>query len=84
MRTRIWVGRARTRSSVRIISFVVVGFVCALVLFNREYLSVYSSFEGQIILSGIFVLFGLALILLGQFSRISAPQRFIRRREAQS
>jgi len=81
MRTRIWVGRARTRSSVRIISFVVVGFVSALVVFNREYLSVYSSFEGQVILSGIFVLFGCALVMLDQFSRIAAPQRFIRRRE---
>ena len=81
MRTRIWVGRARTRSSVRIISFVVIGFVCALVVFNREYLSVYSSFEGQVILSGIFILFGCSLIMLDQFSRIAAPQRFIRRRE---
>lgn len=81
MRTRIWVGRARTRSSVRIITVVVVGFVCALIIFNREYLSVYSSFEGQIILSGIFVLFGCSLIMLDQFSRIAAPQRFIRRRE---
>ncbi|MEY3988497.1 MAG: hypothetical protein RJB50_766 [Actinomycetota bacterium] len=81
MRTRIWVGRARTRSSVRIISFVVVGFVSALVVFNRDYLSVYSSFEGQIILSGIFILFGCALVMLDQFSRIAAPQRFIRRRE---
>ena len=81
MRTRIWVGRARTRSSVRIISFVVIGFVCALVVFNREYLSVYSSFEGQIILSGIFILFGFSLIMLDQFSHIAAPQRFIRRRE---
>lgn len=84
MRTRIWVGRARTRSSVRIISLVIVGFVCALIIFNREYLNVYASFEGQIILSCIFVLFGFALILLDQFSRISAPQRFIRRREVQS
>ena len=81
MRTRIWVGRARTRSSVRIISFVVVGFVSALVVFNRDYLSVYSSFEGQVILSGIFILFGCSLIMLDQFSRIAAPQRFIRRRE---
>ena len=81
MRTRIWVGRARTRSSVRIISFVVVGFVSALIVFNREYLSVYSSFEGQVILSGIFILFGCALVMLDQFSRITAPQRFIRRRE---
>ena len=81
MRTRIWVGRARTRSSVRIISFVVVGFVSALVVFNRDYLSVYSSFEGQVILSGIFILFGCALVMLDQFSRIAAPQRFIRRSE---
>ena len=84
MRTRIWVGRARTRSSVRIISFVVVGFVSALVVFNRDYLNVYSSFEGQVILSGIFVLSGCSLIMLDQFSRIAAPQRFIRRREVKN
>ena len=81
MRTRIWVGRARTRSSVRIISFVVIGFVALLVIFNRDYLSVYSSLEGQIMLSCIFVVFGIALVMLDQFSRIAAPQRFIRRRE---
>ena len=84
MRTRIWVGRARTRSSVRIISFVVIGFVAALVVFNRDYLSVYSSLEGQIMLSCIFVVFGIALIMLDQFSRIATPQRFIRRRETAS
>ena len=83
MRTRIWVGRARTRSSVRIISVVVISFVSGLIVFNREYLSVYSSFDGQVILSGIFILFGISLIMLDQFSRISAPQRFIRRRESQ-
>jgi len=84
MRTRIWVGRARTRSSVRIISFVVTGFVAALVVFNRDYLSVYSSLEGQVMLSCIFVLFGIALIMLDQFSRIATPQRFVRRRETAS
>lgn len=55
MRTRIWVGRARTRSSVRIISVVVISFVSGLIVFNREYLSIYSSFDGQVILSGIFI-----------------------------
>jgi len=82
MRTRIWVGRARTRSSVRIISSVVIGFVAMLVIFNRDYLGVYSSLEGQVMLSLIFIVFGVALIMLDQFSRISTPQRFIRRREA--
>ena len=82
MRTRIWVGRARTRSSVRIISSVVTGFVAMLVIFNRDYLGVYSSLEGQVMLSLIFIVFGVALIMLDQFSRISTPQRFIRRREA--
>ena len=81
MRTRIWVGRARTRSSVRIISFVVIGFIALLVIFNRDYLSVYSPLEGQVMLSCIFIVFGVALIMLDQFSRIVTPQRFIRRRE---
>ncbi len=81
MRTRIWVGRARTRSSVRIISFVVTSFIALLIMFNRDYLSVYSSLEGQVMLSCIFIVFGVALIMLDQFSRIVTPQRFIRRRE---
>lgn len=81
MRTRIWVGRARTRSSIRIISVVVVSFVLALIVFNRGYLGIYASVEGQVILSAILVLFAVALILLDQFSRIDSPQRFIRRRE---
>ena len=66
----------------RIISSVVTGFVAMLVIFNRDYLSVYSSLEGQVMLSFIFIVFGVALIMLDQFSRISTPQRFIRRREA--
>ena len=80
MRTRVWVGRARTRSAVRIITTVVVLFVGGLFVFNREYLEPYSSVSGQIILGVILVGFAIALFMMQNMSRIETPERFIRKR----
>jgi Flp pilus assembly protein TadB len=51
MRSRVWVGRSRTRSAVRIITGVISVFVGGLFIFNRDYLQPYESVEGQLILS---------------------------------
>lgn len=80
MRTRVWVGRARTRSAMRIITSVVALFVGGLFVFNREYLEPYSSVSGQIILGVILVGFAVALFMMQNMSQIEAPERFIRRR----
>ena len=77
MHQRIWVGRARTRTAVRIISGTVVGFVAALFVMNREYLAPYGSAQGQLILSSIGCIFALALIMLQAGSKIQLPERFI-------
>ena len=77
MHQRIWVGRARTRTAVRIISGTVVGFVGALFVMNREYLAPYGSMQGQLILSIIGSTFGLALIMLQAGSKVQLPERFI-------
>ncbi|MFA5775219.1 MAG: hypothetical protein WC864_07565 [Ilumatobacteraceae bacterium] len=80
MRTRIWVGRARTRSAVRIITTVVLLFVLGLFIFNREYLKPYSSVTGQVILGLILAGFAVALLMMQKMSQIETPERFIRRR----
>ena len=80
MRTRIWVGRARTRSAVRIITTVVLLFVLGLFTLNREYLKPYSSVTGQVILGLILAGFAVALLMMQKMSQIETPERFIRRR----
>ncbi|CAB4985299.1 MAG: pilus assembly protein TadB [Actinobacteria bacterium] len=82
MRSRVWVGRARTRSAVRIITGVVSAFVGGLFIFNRAYLDPYTSIQGQFILSCILVMFATAIVLMHSMSHIQAPERFIRRRLA--
>lgn len=80
MRTRVWVGRARTRSAVRIISGVVAAFVLGLLVLHRDYLAVYATWGGQLILCGILAAFVGALAALDRMSRIDVPDRFVRRR----
>ncbi len=80
MRTRIWVGRARSRSAVRIIIAVVVFFVGFLLFFDRAYLSPYDSAGGQLVLTAIIAAFGLSFVMMERIGRIAMPERFIGRR----
>lgn len=82
MRTRVWVGRARTRSAVRIITTVVALFVGGLFVFNREYLEPYSSVSGQFVLGVTLIGFAVALFMMHSMSHIETPERFIRKRTA--
>ena len=84
MRSRVWVGRARTRSAVKIIATVIALFVLGLFLFNRPYLQPYSSIQGQVVLSGILGVFAVSLSLMQSMAQIIEPERFVRRRVAQS
>jgi hypothetical protein len=80
MRSRVWVGRARTRSAVKIIATVIALFVLGLFLFNRPYLQPSSSIQGQIVLSGILGIFSASLSLMQSMAKIIEPERFVRRR----
>jgi len=80
MRSRVWVGRSRTRSAVRIISGVISFFVGGLFVFNRDYLQPYESVEGQLILSMILMTFVVAVVMMHAMSQIEVPERFVRRR----
>lgn len=80
MRSRVWVGRARSRSAIRIIIGVVVLFVLGLLVLNRDYLRPYDSPGGQAILGGILAMFGASFVAMERIGRIRMPQRFIVRR----
>lgn len=80
MRSRVWVGRARTRTAVRIIGGVVVASVGALYLIDRHYLAPYGSVSGQIVLLVVVGLFAGALVAMDRMGRIAMPERFVGRR----
>jgi Flp pilus assembly protein TadB len=82
MRSRVWVGRARTRSAVKIIATVIAVFVFGLFTFNRTYLEPYSSIQGQFVLSIILGVFAASLALMQSMAKIIEPERFVRRRMA--
>ncbi|MEV6639667.1 pilus assembly protein TadB [Amycolatopsis sp. NPDC051371] len=50
MRMRVEAGRARTRTSVRVIVATTVAFAAGVVVFNRAYLDVYNTAAGQAVL----------------------------------
>lgn len=80
MRTRVWVGRARSRSAVRIIVGVVAVMVVGLLVFNRQYLQPYDSAAGQVVLGMILAMFVASFVAMDRMGRIAMPQRFVARR----
>jgi Flp pilus assembly protein TadB len=80
MRTRVWVGRARTRSAVRIIVVVVLLFVAGLLAFDREYLEAYDSPAGQAVLALVLAMFGGSFVAMEAMGRVAVPERFVGRR----
>lgn len=69
MRMRVEAGRARTRTSVRVIVATTVAFAAGVVVFNRAYLDVYNSATGQMVL---LLLGGLFAAGFAWLSRIAA------------
>ncbi|MDN5751609.1 MAG: pilus assembly protein TadB, partial [Pseudonocardia sp.] len=57
MRMRVEAGRARSRTSVRVVVGTTTGFAVALVLLNRPYLVAYDSVTGQAVLLAVGLLF---------------------------
>ena len=74
---RVWVGRARTRSSVRIIVSAVVIFVLGLLVLNYQYLQPYSTGEGQVVLVGVVCIFAFAFIQLQRLADSDHEHRFV-------
>jgi Flp pilus assembly protein TadB len=74
---RVWVSRARMRSSVRIITSCVVGFVTLLLLFDPLYLAVYATREGIIMGAVVTAGFASGLIALNRMSATQDSRRLL-------
>jgi Flp pilus assembly protein TadB len=79
MRMRIAAGRARTRTSVRVIVSATLAMAGALALLNRGYLAPYDTPVGQVALLGVGGLFGVAFSWLHRLARLREPDRFLTR-----
>ena len=76
-RLRVEAGRARTRSSVRIITLITIGFAFGLVLLNPTYVEAYADASGQLVLLLIGGLFAGGLAWIGRASRAERPARLL-------
>ncbi len=79
LRSRIWVGRARTRTSVRVIALIVPIMVAAVMLLDRHYLDPYNTAAGQAVLLVVGSVFAASLVGMERMGRIRMPQRFVGR-----
>lgn len=77
MRMRVAAGRARTRTSVRVIVGTTLVFAVAVVLLNRSYVSAYDSMTGQVVLLGIGGLFAVGFAWLARIAHVPEPTRFL-------
>ncbi|WP_216211057.1 type II secretion system F family protein [Amycolatopsis aidingensis] len=68
MRMRVETGRARTRTSVRVIVATTLAFAAGVVVFNRAYLDVYNTAAGQVVLLGIGGLFAVGFAWLARIA----------------
>ena len=82
MRTRIWIDRAKTRTSVKVIAGCVLLFAGGLLVFSRAYLEPYDTAVGQVVLLVIGAAFAVSLIAMDRMARIEVPERFVARRPA--
>jgi tight adherence protein B len=76
MRLRIEAGRARLRTSARMILVILCVGVVAISVLSRDYLEPYSEPGGQVMLLAVGGLFAAGCVLLDRMSRIELPQRF--------
>lgn len=78
MRLRVEASRARTRTSVRVITIFTTGFATFLAVFNHEYMTSYDSPLGQAVIGVIACCFGGAFVWLARSFRIESEDRFLR------
>jgi tight adherence protein B len=77
MRLRVEAGRARTRTSVRVIVGVTVALAFTLALLNQTYLEPYDSALGQLVLLAVGGAFAAGFVWLARMTRPVRPERFL-------
>lgn len=79
MRIRVEVGRTRVRTATKVIVGVVIAAVVFLAIANRDYLTVYDSVGGQLMLAIVGGIFTIGGWLLTRMADIDLPERFTAR-----
>lgn len=79
MRIRVEVGRTRVRTATKVIVGVVIAAIAFLAIANRDYLAVYDSAGGQMMLGIIGAVFAIGGWLLTRMAEIELPERFTAR-----
>ncbi|MDA8289142.1 MAG: pilus assembly protein TadB, partial [Actinomycetota bacterium] len=77
MRLRVEAGRARSRTSVKVVVGVTAGLALGLAVLNRSYLAPYDSALGQLMLALVGAMFAGAFVWLSRMTRPSVPERFL-------
>jgi hypothetical protein len=77
LRTRVWLDRARLRSSVRVIGGCVVAFAAGLAVLDGAYLAPYDEPAGQLVLVALALVTAGALGAMGRLGRLAAPERVL-------
>lgn len=84
MRLRVEAGRARTRTSTRVVVGATLGMAGGMLLLNRGYLAPYGSVAGQFMLAIVGAMFGAAFVWLDRMSQAGAPACILSSRGEQS
>ena len=77
MRLRVEAGRARTRTSVRVVVATTLVMAVGLSVLNRGYLRPYDSAAGQLVLLGVGGCFAAAFVWLVRMARTPGPERLL-------
>ena len=77
LRMRVVAGRARVRTSSRVITAVTLTMAGGLVLLNRRYLTPYDTVSGQLLLLVVGGFFAFGFAWLSRISRIAEPDRVL-------
>lgn len=82
MRVKVETGRAKLRTSAKIICGAVAATVAMLMLLSRSYLDAYDSTSGQLMLLVVAAVFAGGGLLMARMSHIALPERFVPRGRA--
>lgn len=77
MRMRVDAGRARVRTSARVVTLFTVAMAGGLVALKRDFLEPYANLTGQLVLVLVGGAFAVAFWWLSRMSRMDAPERFL-------
>ncbi len=77
MRMRMEVSRAQSYADAKAATYIVLGMFGFLLLFNSDYLEPYGTFEGQLVLGAVGLLWSFAVQGLAALARVRRPERVL-------